>query len=348
MSSRLRAEFTPQELAAVLARYDLGTIETVDQHFKGSRRSPKAIVKTDRGRFLLKRRARGRDHPMKVAYAHGIQRFLAERDFPLPRLMPSRIEDDTMVIHGGHIYEVFEYLEGGSYDRSVEATFDAGFQLARFHEIVADFQFDWEPTRRAFHDANVVRNHLNAIPASVGKNDSVAGRESELFSVVSILYDSYETACEQVEDAGYAEWPIQTIHGDWHPGNMLFSDQSVLAVIDYDSLHLLPPVVDVANGVLQFSILGGDMDPRLWPAELDNERFCQFLSGYEEHRTIEPDQVRVLTALMIEALIAEAVAPIAATGSFGRLEGFRFMKMICRKVRWLKENGDNLLSVWQA
>jgi hypothetical protein len=58
--------------------------------------------------------------------------------------------------------------------------------------------------------------------------------------------------------------------------------------------------------------------------------------------------MRILSALMIQALISEAVMPIAATGSFGRLEGFRFLQMICRKVRWLEQNGERLVAVMQA
>jgi hypothetical protein len=52
-----------------------------------------------------------------------------------------------------------------------------------------------------------------------------------------------------------------------------------------------------------------------------------------------------MPSLMIEALIAEAVMPIAATGSFGRMEGFRFLQMINRKVRWMQQNGERLLTM---
>jgi hypothetical protein len=47
-----------------------------------------------------------------------------------------------------------------------------------------------------------------------------------------------------------------------------------------------------------------------------------------------------MTHLMIEALIAELVLPIAATGSFGRYQGFGFMKMVRRKVNWLWNNAE--------
>ena len=40
---------------------------------------------------------------------------------------------------------------------------------------------------------------------------------------------------------------------------------------------------------------------------------------------------------------AEAVLPIAATGSFGRIDGFPFLQMIDRKVKWIFANMDALI-----
>ena len=192
MASRLRAGFETEELSAVLSRYALGTIEQLDPQVKGSRRSPKVIITTDRGKYLLKRRAKGRDHPLKVAYAHAIQRYLADSDFPVPRLIPVRDGQDTMVILNDLIYEMFEYVPGAPYERSLEATFDGGRVLAMFHKLLAAYGADWEPSRLGYHDNNRVRSNLNGIPASIGKDDSVVGRESELLATVGMLFDAYE------------------------------------------------------------------------------------------------------------------------------------------------------------
>jgi Ser/Thr protein kinase RdoA (MazF antagonist) len=347
VANRFRADFTPQELATVLARYDLGSVQQVERQLKGSRRSPKAIVTTDRGRFLLKRRGHGRDHPLKVAYAHGVQQYLARQGFPLPKLVTVRKDDDTMVIHNGHIYELFEYVQGEPYHRLISETVDAGRLLGVFHRLARGYDSDWVPSRRGYHDTEIVRECLSSIPMSVGKNDSAFGRETELLTTVNLLYDAYETAAEKLNEAGFREWYTQTVHSDWHPGNMVFLSGRVEAVVDYDSLHMLPPITDLANGALQFSIIGGPMDPREWPPELDRERVRRFIMGYELECQTVPEQIRLLPSLMIEALIAEAVAPIAATGSFGRMEGFRFLQMICRKVGWLQANGERVIATLQ-
>ncbi len=343
MSQRFRAEFDPEELAAVLSRYDIGAIKSVEKQLKGSRRSPKVIIEADKGRFLLKRRARGRDHPVKVAFSHAVQVHLQREGFPLPRLIPVIDDGDTMVIIEEHLYEMFECVPGGTFGRTPGETHDAGRVLGMFHHILKDYYSDWGPSHLGYHNAEIVRTNLHNIPETVGKDDSVVGREGEMIATVSTLYDSYATACDRVENAGFREWRDQLVHSDWHPGNMLFADGHVKAVIDYDSLHILPAVTDLANGLLQFSILGGATDPRLWPAELDVERFRQFFRGYNQQFTIAAEQLAVVTSLMVEALIAEAVAPIAATGSFGRIEGFRFLQMISRKVKWLEQNGGALV-----
>ena len=42
--------------------------------------------------------------------------------------------------------------------------------------------------------------------------------------------------------------------------------------------------------------------------------------------------------------MAEAVLPIAATGSFGRMNGFAFLQMIARKVQWILAHMKELVT----
>jgi len=111
-----------------------------------------------------------------------------------------------------------------------------------------------------------------------------------------------------------------------------------VAVIDYDAARLQQRVIDLANGALQFSILGGGEDPVKWPDYLDESRYKRFIRGYDEVDVVSVAELEAIPWLRIEALVAESVLPIAATGSFGRLEGYSFLQMIERKVRWMQAN----------
>jgi len=152
----------------------------------------------------------------------------------------------------------------------------------------------------------------------------------------------YNASSVRVNELGFDSWDQQAVHGDWHPGNMLFSDQRVVAVLDFDSVRIAPPVTDLANGMLQFSIVGGRPNPADWPDYFDQERLLQFLAGYKELIELDKNKLDSLTCLMIETMIAEAVLPIAATGFFGNLSGLDFLQMILRKAKWLNKHRTKL------
>ncbi|MCK4342779.1 MAG: phosphotransferase [Phycisphaerae bacterium] len=339
-----RERFSPSELAVVLSHYDVGVIESAKEFPRGSRQAPKLLLGTPRGRYLLKRRASGRDDPFKVAFSHALVAHLRDKEFPVPALIGTRNDQNSLLQLGGHVYELFEYVQGERYDNSLEQTTYSGLALARYHEAVIDFQTEWTPPAGSYHDADAVRNGLNAIPTTTASHDSVIGHEAELLQITQELYERYEEAAEHVNQGDFSSWPVTIIHGDWHPGNMLFRGNKICAVLDFDAARLQPSIIDLAYGMLQFSILRGTAGPDEWPDFGDESRTRRFMNGYLSRRTVPEAQRQALPDLMAEALIGETVLPIAVTGSFGRLPGFGVLQMIGRKVHWLLKNRERLLS----
>ena len=100
-----------------------------------------------------------------------------------------------------------------------------------------------------------------------------------------------------------------------------------------------------AFGLLQFSLeMATPEEPATWPDGLDGQRVKAFLRGYDQAAGVPLDRRErsVLAGLMIEALIVESVVPIAATGSFSRIPGSKFLEMVERKVRWLSPRASRL------
>jgi Ser/Thr protein kinase RdoA (MazF antagonist) len=339
-----RERFTPGELAVILSHYDLGIIGSAREFPRGSRRSPKLLLRCERGRFLLKRRAPGRDDEQRVLFSHALLRHLHERQFPVPRLVATRSRQETLLVHGGHTYELFEFASGDRYGGSLEETLSAGKMLARFHRAVQDFQTAWHPPAASFHDSDLVRSGLNAIPTTTASHDSVSGHEAELLGMTQELYERYDDAAQRVCALGFAQWPPWIVHADWHPGNMLFDQGRVRVVLDFDSARVQPRAIDVANAMLQFSILRGESSPEQWPEYFDEARMRRLLTGYASKFPLEPEQRCAIPALMIESMIAECAMPIAATGSLGQLPGFGVLQMVRRKVRWFDQNAGRMAS----
>ncbi|HTL28269.1 MAG TPA: phosphotransferase [Tepidisphaeraceae bacterium] len=334
-----REKFSSEELAIVLSHFDIGVIDSIVEFPRGSRKAPKLLIVTETGKYLLKRRARGKDDPFKVAFCHALQLHLAAKQFPLPHLIGTKKENNSMLQWRNSVYELFEYIPGQSYPQTLEATFDSGRVLGLYHKLLEGFKSEWTPPSGSYHNAPSVESGLKSIPGSLG------GGETDLNPMVDALVEHYRRAVQTVERLGIESWPKQIVHADWHPGNMLFRDNHVVAVIDYDSARLLPRIIDIANGALQFSIIGGDEDVMKWPDYPDESRFKRFLRGYDEVMLLSQAEIRAIPSLMTEALIAEAVFPIAATGSFGRMEGLSFLQMVLKKINWLHKNGQRLIEL---
>ena len=343
--AQIREKFAADELATVLSHYDIGIIQSIAEFPRGSRRAPKLLIASERGKFLLKRRARGKDDPFKVAYAHAIQLFLTAKQFPVPHLIGTRNYNNSMLQWRNGVYELFEYIPGQNYPQTLESTADAGRVLALYHKLLREFKSQWQPSSGSYHRASAVEQGLKTIggnppsapPATPPPKDSVDIRQ-----LLNDLAHAYRKAGDAVQAQGADKWPITIVHADWHPGNMLFRENRVVAVIDHDSARQLPPALDVANGLLQFSIIGGEEDVSQWPAYLDESRYHWFVRGYRQVMPLSDQEARAIPHLMIEALIAEAVFPIAQTGAIGRLEGVPFLQMVMRKVKWLEQAAEKL------
>lgn len=332
-----RATFEGGELARVVSRYDIGVIESVKEFKRGSGRAPKVVLKTERGRYLLKRRRIGRDGVARVRFCHDIQVHLAARKFPLPRLIESRTDGKTLLALDEQIYELFEFIPGDNYDQSLDATADAGRALGLFHRLLIGFSSPiYVPPTTSYHNARGLEAHWGQAEEKIGEAGATA--------IIKRLRISYADAARRVEELGFSTWPRQIVHGDWHPGNMLFRGSRVTAVIDYDTARHCPRIVDIANGVLQFSITMQGNDPDKWPTNLDEGRFKRFCRGYETVKdcVISTAELDALPWLMIEALIIEALVPIAATGTFAGLNGAAFLRMVDAKTAWLQQHADRL------
>jgi homoserine kinase type II len=344
--------FAGDELAIVLSHYDIGVLEKIQPFPRGSRRAPKLKLKTDHGNYLLKRRARAKTDPYKVAFAHELQLHLADHQFPLPHLIGTKYHNNSMLKWQEGIYELFEYISGTGYDNSLEATGDAGRVLALFHKLLRNFEPTHKPASGSYHNANSVFQALQTAPQTLRQRDAEHGQNqaSDIDAIVQFLSHSYQQAAQTVEALEFSQWPVQIIHSDWHPGNMLFRGPQVVAVIDYDAARYQPPVVDMANGALQFSIVGGGEDPSQWPEYVDEARFKRFLRSYDQMPdcVISRAELEAIPWLMIEALVAESIIPVAATGAFARLNGGVFLSMVSRKVRWIRDNAEHLMHLVEA
>lgn len=338
-----REKLGSEELAKVLSHYDLGVVHEVKEFPRGHHDSAKVVISTDRGGFLLKRRPKGKSDPYRVAFAHALQKHLAEENFPLPHLIGTRNHNNSMLKIGDQIYEMFEFIESEPYDRGLVATYEAGRTLGLYHRLVERYEAKWDPPRGHYHKSLRVRRSFRPLAERLLGTKGVRGRKTELIETLQALRSAYKAAGNTVDELGMPDWESQIVHSDWHPGNMLFDKGHVVAVIDFDAARIQPRVVDIANGTLQFSLVTGGRDLATWEDHTDELRAKRFLRGYDEMIVISEAELRAVPYLMQEALLSQAVFPILGTGTFAGFDGFGFLEVVLRKMQWLDRNAERLI-----
>ncbi len=342
------ADFETGELAIVLSHYDLGVIRSIARFKRGSNATPKLLIRSESGVFVLKRRASSPDAPDQARFAHELQLRLGSAGFPLPQLIGTRSSKRSLLELGGRIYELFRYIEGSRFTGSAAQCGASGWALALFHQMAAEVGAQRSREAPSYHANAITPARLRSLdPARLAGE-----RTQEAAELGKQLANLYEQAAARAEQIGIGDWPKQTIHGDWHPGNMLFEGDQLAAVIDYESARTDARCVDLAGAALQNSLTTSPgHPPHSWPENLHVDRYKATLTGYEQcmqqrrSTLLSTAELQVLPDLMIESLIAEAAAPIAATGRFGEHEAHSMLDMVHRKTRWIRENAEKLAAV---
>lgn len=324
----LRESPSVSEVSLVLARFGLGEALEVGEPKRGSGGS--AVVRTPAGRFLLKRHQSPSE---RRRLAHAAHDELARQGYPVaPVVRVPGSADGREAVIGARTYEVFRWVEASAYDGSIGATAEAGRVLEWFHRLLAAVRVPGAPEH---HDAPVAALTL---AAGTRLGASAAG-------VLRRLSLGHADAMRRVRELGWESWPRVVVHGDWHPGNVLYADGRVAAVVDLDSCRLGPRALDLANGALQFSMDlhgGAGRTPGL-----DGSRLAAFCRGYESAReaVISTAELEALPWLMIVALVVESLEAIAATGKLGGMEGEAALQMVDAQAAWMQRESGRLRAI---
>lgn len=195
-------------------------------------------LKTSSGRYVLRRYRAGTASQLNRE-AH-VTMWVRRHGLPAIAPMVS-ISGELHVECDGVCFALFPFADGAqkaASDLTLEHATAAGDMLGRLHGVLAGLPAtEWRPPRllwdgRAWGERLTVLEH-----AILGRPEADGRDEIALARVRAQRAWMAHPDCRHGHDLGDA---LQVTHGDYHHGNLFFSEGQVSAVIDWEQTALLP------------------------------------------------------------------------------------------------------------
>ncbi|CCN85443.1 Protein rdoA [Vibrio nigripulchritudo SFn27] len=221
----------------------------------------------DRRRYVVKFYRPSRWSKAQIQEEHDFALELLEQDIPLAP--PLRINGNTLHEYQGYLFTLFESVGGRQFEvDNFEQLEWVGRFLGRIHKVAQTKHFKHRPTiglDEYLYQPRTVLQQSNMIPMHL---------EQSFFNDLDLLIT-------RIESYWHSDFKQQRLHGDCHPGNILWRDGPMF--VDLDDARNGPAVQDL------WMLLNGERHDKL--AQLDiilegYEEFCNF--NHNELKLIEP------------------------------------------------------------
>lgn len=211
--------------------------------------------------------------PATVELFRAIDLVIADTGLTAKRVYPQDSNDPLFESESGLLYEATRYI--GNHPRfdwlvpkwNEKHCHSMGQIVRRFHES--------SPRISAQLTAETQQDLTSVLPQIPTNLESRLARP-DVAAAFSSSWRNHLNACaiaafERVADT---KSPRVLVHGDLHPGNVLFSNEEAMALIDFDFAHFEPIEYDLAYAAIMVSL------PTSSHSALRIETARSFLDGY--------------------------------------------------------------------
>jgi Ser/Thr protein kinase RdoA (MazF antagonist) len=241
-------------------------------------------IGTPGGEPRVLRRYRARQPVESIPYEHDLLRFLAGRDWPVAAPIPAT-DGRTLVDTDHGRWSLFPFLEGGPSPRETIFQQRKGAVLALLH---ADMTA-WDAPRQRPAWGRVTDLDVQVRADGFASFDALLHWYADLdLERATALAGFRERNLAALERLGYAAQPDIVTYNECLANNVLFEQNDVTGLLDFDFAHADARVADMARSLL-FDC---------WP---DGYFLHYWMAGYTAHADprLRPEEVDLLPALMV-------------------------------------------------
>ncbi len=250
--------------------------------------------------YVLRRRPAEFSKDAYIDYDHSLIRYLSKHGFPVCPIV-STPGNKSWIVHAGETFELAQYVSGAPVmEPDEEQLRQCGRLLADLHRLGKGFAHGGK--------SDFAReDHFSILgPVLRDLRRSVAGRNRQ--TEVERLTDLASSISKRIDEELAPRLEKSVIHGDYHPGNILFHNGKISALLDFYYSAAGPTLRDIGDGLMFVASRRAsplDVDDirsltQTWKPDVN--RMAAFLGGYASVRKL-PDGIEHLATLMISRWI---------------------------------------------
>ena len=300
-----QTELDGDDLAAVLAAWGEETLGFVP--LDGGAANEHWRAETAEGVRVLRRYDASRA-PESLPYEHEVLRFLGERDWPVAAPIPTREGKTVVEAETGH-WALFPFMRGDPPPDSDLTLQRKGSVLALLHEDLEEWSSPGQ--RPGFGRVDDLDTAVRGEGFRSFEDFMAwyADTDSERAEQLAAVRDRNTNA---LHEGGYHELPNAVGYFECLASNVLFVEDTVTALLDWDMVHEDARVADIARSLVVDCGTQGD-------------KLRSWLAGYAAHANVrlDPDEANLIPPLMVACEIWNTVVPLARwsrSGDEGQLE----------------------------
>jgi homoserine kinase type II len=331
---------TATDITQVLAHYDLGTLHSTISSCRGMVNET-AFVQTNKGKFVVRRNSRSANVDM-LRYRHQLITHLHENNVPTPRLLPTQA-GSTLLDLDGRFYEVMNFVAGEALNPKRPQQFvNAGVTLALYHKAVENYKAPPDAARLRYAPQSLLA--LNEV---LMKRDFFMG---DLSSTLSWYDGRAGRLRKMLSEKSYGALPHLVIHGDIHLDNVLFAQDRVVALLDYDQVAWDTPVADLADALVAFASVDKPKVTHwgVFNGPLDEERAAKVIEGYASVRKLSRAEMDALPILLEVHWLQGAMGRVFSTPEGAPDYHLSVLDQGLSLSYWLNERRDRLIEHWKT
>lgn len=210
------------------------------------------IIKTNKGKYVL-RKITDNSSFLQAEKMCEVLQFCKSHNALVPE--PIKNKRRNFVDNKNIIY-ITKFYDGRIYKGKKNQVIYLAKSLAKLHKILDDNKIKYNYRKNQIHYQILNLNELNRINSIIIRKKIKDTSDNILLKNFKLLTKSIKEIEEISKFLDNAHFQKQLIHYDLHPGNVLFKNDKVIAILDFNSMRKGYKIEDVVFASFRFACHG--------------------------------------------------------------------------------------------